>query len=177
MNQDSGDLEALMLRLADGDRSAFDPLYDALWPLVRRFAERMLHGAPEAEDAAQEAVTKVFARAAQFESGRSVKTWVLAMTAYECKTVLKQRRRRREDVAPNAAWTDPSGTPEESFMARELEQAAVDLIGELRPIDVETLHAALSGTRPELTHATFRKRLERALTRFRAAWRSRHGTD
>ena len=126
-------------------------------------------------------MTKVFARAAEFESGRSVKTWVLAMTAYECKTVIQKRRRRREDAGRRCGHPgqhdDPSGTPEEAFMARELERAAVDLIGELRPIDVETLSAALSGKRPDSTHATFRKRLERALTRFRAAWSSRHGTD
>ena len=36
----------LLIRLADGDRSAFDPLFDALWPFVRRLAERSLGGVP-----------------------------------------------------------------------------------------------------------------------------------
>ena len=31
-----------MLRLADGDRAAFDPLFDELWPLLRRFCARTL---------------------------------------------------------------------------------------------------------------------------------------
>lgn len=175
---DTGELEALMLRLADGDRSAFEPLYDALWPLVRRLADRMLRGAPEAEDAAQEAMTKVFARASQFESGRSATTWVLAMTAYECKTLMQKGRRRREDQVPNgAAWIDVGGTPEEIAISRDLERAAREVLGDLRPIDVETLYAAVSGTRPPIAHPTFRKRLERALTRLRSAWSSRHGID
>jgi DNA-directed RNA polymerase specialized sigma24 family protein len=85
-----GDLEALMLRLAAGDRAAFDPLYDALRPLVQRLTTRMMHGAPEAEDAAQEAMTKVFARVSRYEPGRSVTIWVLAIMAYECRTLLQR---------------------------------------------------------------------------------------
>src|SRR5690606_17511304 len=47
-------LQALLSRLADGDRSACDPTFELSWPLVSRFAERALAGAPEAEDAAQD---------------------------------------------------------------------------------------------------------------------------
>jgi RNA polymerase sigma factor (sigma-70 family) len=166
-----------MLRLADGDRSAFDPLYDALWPLVRRLTDRMLRGAPEAEDAAQEAMAKVFACASRFESGRSVTTWVLAMTAYECKTLRQKQRRRREYEPLNASWIDGAVSPEQAAIARDLEQAAREVLGALRPVDIETLQAAMSGTRPPLLQATFRKRLERALARLRATWSSRHGLD
>jgi hypothetical protein len=41
-------LHAAMVRLADGDRSAFEPVYRALWPLLLRFAGRAL-GEDEAE--------------------------------------------------------------------------------------------------------------------------------
>jgi len=166
-----------MSRLADGDRSAFDPLYDSLWPLVRRLAERMLHGAPEAEDAAQEAMLKVFARAAQFEPGRDVKTWVLAVTAYECKTQRQRTRRRREQSAVADVRVDAGVSPEQAAIASDLEAAAREVLGELRPNDLEVLQAIMSGARPELPQTTFRKRLERALRRLRAAWSSRHGLD
>jgi RNA polymerase sigma factor (sigma-70 family) len=167
-----------MLRLAAGDRSAFDPLYDALCPLVQRLSMRMMRGAPEAEDAAQEAMTKVFARASQFEPGRSVTTWVLAITAYECRSLLQSQRRRREDDSPVAARLDEtSGSPEAEVIAHDLEAAAREVLGTLRPSDIETLEASARGERPDLPQATFRKRLERALARFRAAWSARHGSD
>lgn len=172
-----GDLEALMLRLAAGDRAAFDPLYDALWPLVQRLTTRMLRGAPEADDAAQEAMTKVFARASHYEPGRSVRTWVLAITAYECRTLLQRRRRRREVDTPVDARADDATTPEASVLARDLEAAAREVLGTLRAADIETLEASARGERPDLPQATFRKRLERALGRFRAAWSARHGSD
>ena len=44
------DIQALMRRLADGDREAFDPLYEALQPLVSRFTDRMLLGGGVLQD-------------------------------------------------------------------------------------------------------------------------------
>jgi len=167
-----------MARLADGDRSAFDPLYEALWPIVRRLADRMLLAAPEAEDAAQEAMTKLFARASEFERGRNVNAWVLAITAYECKTLRQKRSRRREhDAAPVERGDNDACSPETAAIARDLEAAALEVLGTLRPADIETIHALMHGARPDLPQATFRKRAERALARLRSAWSSRHGID
>jgi RNA polymerase sigma factor (sigma-70 family) len=174
----TSDLEALVARLADGDRTAFDPLYEALWPLVRRLADRMLLGAPEAEDAAQEAMTKLFTQVSQFESGRSVTTWVLAITAYECKTLRQKQRRRREGGSAMIEASDGSmPSPEAAAIARDLEAAALEVVGTLAPLDAETIRAVMFGARPEIPHATFRKRVERALHRLRTAWRSRHDID
>ena len=54
--------------------------------------------------------------------------------------------------------------------------AAESVLGTLRPLDVETITSIATGARPA-QGATFRKRLERALSRFRLAWRARHGSD
>jgi RNA polymerase sigma-70 factor (ECF subfamily) len=178
MRQRTSNLEALVARLADGDRAAFDPLYEALWPLVRRLADRMLLGSPEAEDAAQEAMTKLFAQVSQFEPGRNVTTWVLAITAYECKTLRqKQRRRREHDGTAIEPRDDRIPSPEAAAIAEDLEAAALEVLGTLAPVDRETIQALMSGARPDLPQATFRKRLERALKRLRTAWSSRHDTD
>jgi RNA polymerase sigma factor (sigma-70 family) len=174
-DDDTQDLEALMRRLADGDRGAFDPLYEALCPLVRGLCARMLRGAPDAEDAAQEAMVKVFARADRFEPGRDVRAWVLGVTAYECKTLLQKQRRRRESAHEARRHEDPRPSPETLAIARDLEAAALEVLGSLRPVDVETLRAVIRGARPALAEATFRKRVERAFGRLRAAWSSRHG--
>ena len=58
---DRSNIDSLMMRLADGDRSAFDPLFAAVWPIVRDFANNALGGATDAEDAAQEALLSVIA--------------------------------------------------------------------------------------------------------------------
>lgn len=170
-------LQALMIRLADGDRAAFDPLFVLLWPLIHRFARQALNQAPEAEDAAQNGLLKVFSRAAEFDRERSALAWVLGIVAYECRTFRKQQARRREAGEASPSRRDESANPELATIDRELELAALQVLGTLRPIDMETLRAVMSGERPAMPAATFRKRVERAMSRLRAGWRSRHGEE
>ena len=105
-------LQRGMSALADGDRSAFDAVFSALWPVLRRFAERALRDPAAAEDAAIDG---------------------------------------------------------------DLQAAAAAVFGALRPADSETLLAAARGQREK--SSLFRKRLERALLRFRKEWRARHGEE
>ena len=167
------DLQGLMERLADGDRSAFHPVFESLWPLLRRFAARHL-GPGEADDAAQEALLRVFRRAAEFDPTRSALAWALGIAAFEIRTARRKRQRRREDAVPAGAFKsarDPAPTPEETAMQADMETMMRDALGTLRPEDAETLRLYSRGERAHVAAATFRKRVERALTRLRAAWR------
>lgn len=169
-----------MLQLADGERAAFDPIYDALWPLVHRFTTRALGDGPDAEDAAQVALMKVFSQASRFDEARDVVAWSLGIAAYECKTVRqKQRRRREAPVSTEHAEqsTSPERNPEDAAISRQLESAALDILGSLSASDVETLHMLVDDghVRSAVAPATFRKRVSRALARLRVAWSSRHG--
>jgi RNA polymerase sigma-70 factor (ECF subfamily) len=70
---------------------------------------------------------------------------------------------------------DAAGSPEERAITVELEAVAVATLGQLRPEDRETLRIAIFGEgQRDAPPATFRKRVERALGRLRAAWRD-HG--
>jgi RNA polymerase sigma-70 factor (ECF subfamily) len=172
-----------MERLADGDRSAFEPVFAALWPQLRAFAARVL-GPHDGDDAAQAALLKLFARASEFDPSRDALAWALGIAAFECRTFLKKRARRREDPAAEEpfCWHAAAiaqrwgGSPEEALIDRDLCAAAGEVLGLLRPIDRETILSLETGQRA-VAGATFRKRLERALGRFRAVWRTRHGDD
>jgi len=170
------DLQDLMTRLSEGDRSAFRPAFEALWPLLRRFTLRHLPPA-EAEDAAQEALLKLFSQASRFDPSRSALAWALGIAGFEIRTARRRRLRRREtpaEEAPSAARRDSAPDPEETLLARDLEEALREALGTLRPVDAETLRLYSSGLRPAVSAATFRKRVERALSRLRAAWRTPH---
>lgn len=163
-----------MARLADGDRTAFDPVYEAVWPLFRGLAARMLDDPADADDAAQQALINVFSRASEFDSGRDALPWLLGIAAWECRTVRNKRARRREGpldgIAPTVAAT------EAALVERDLLKALDALVLTLRPDDVATLRVALGrAERPDLPPATWRKRLERSLARLREQWRDRHG--
>jgi len=159
-----------MERLADGDRSAFHPVFTLLRPLLSRFAARHLR--PEdAEDAAQEVLVKIFARASEFDPERSALAWALGIAAYEIRTIRKRRRRRREappDERTLEGRRDRGPTPEEAALTADSERALREALGALRPEDAETLRLYARGARPSIAAATFRKRVERALARLRA---------
>lgn len=169
------ELRRLMERLAGGDRGAFGPVFALLWPQLRAFAVRC--AGPDGEDAAQAALLKVFARASDYDPARDPLPWALGLAAWECRTLRRKRERRREEPAaaqPELVAAAPS--PEEAAIERDLREAAEEVLGTLRPLDIDTIVAIGSGRR-SVEGATFRKRVERALSRFRLAWRARHGAD
>ena len=170
------DVNALMARLADGDRAAFTPLFQQLWPSVLRFCTSILKHEADAADAAQQAMEKIFVRASDYDQGRSAMPWALAIASWECRTIVRKRVRRRE--VPDSASADLVGgaDAEEDLANRELTMAATDALGELSDSDRETLLAAFWEQIPS-AGATLRKRRERALTRLRAAWKRLYGLE
>jgi RNA polymerase sigma-70 factor (ECF subfamily) len=165
-----------MKRLAQGDRTAIEPSFTALWPVLRTFSARALGNDADAEDAAQRAVTKLFTQVADFDPTRDAVAWALTIASYECRTIRRQRQRRRE-VADDALLplADSGGTPEGTAVERDLEAAVREIVKELRPEDAEAIFASVTEARPR-NDATFRKRLERALGRLRLAWKAKHET-
>jgi DNA-directed RNA polymerase specialized sigma24 family protein len=171
------ELGALMAALADGRRAAFAPLYAALWPLLRDFCRRALAHEADGDDAAQQALLKLFGRAVEYDDSRDAVAWAIGIASWECRTLRRRVHRRREDGLPPDTQVGPDAEAE--LVRRDLIQAAGELFGALRAEDVATITAAIDGDpdgRAGVAPATFRKRLERALARLRAAWRSKHGT-
>lgn len=163
-----------MARAADGDRASVDPLFHALWPLVADYARRLV-GHALAEDCAQDALVKLFGQLDRYDRSRDALTWALTITTWQCRTARRRIARTAcRDDAP-IATIDGAALAEE----RELVRAALDTLATLAPRDVEVIVASITdddALRAALEPATFRKRLERALGRFRLSWRSRHET-
>lgn len=172
------EVHELLSRLADGDRSAFDPLFTRLWPLVRSYASLLL-APPDAEDAAQEALISILGRASEFDRDRDALAWVFGIVYWQCRT-LRRRAVRSREVALDPA-TAERADPEPGHEARQLERealaAAGAVLGQLGEQDRLTLLAAAGlAPRPRIAAATFRKRLQRARRRLRAILGIHHGT-
>jgi RNA polymerase sigma-70 factor (ECF subfamily) len=174
---DSGGRAALqseLTALARGERAAFDSLFRRTWPLVRAFAARTLP-AHEADDAAQEAMLRIFSRASEFDPGRDALAWLLGVTAWQVRTHRTRARRRRESALEGAPERiDAAASPEQDAIAGDLSAALDSALRELPRSDAETLLAYARGERPDLPGPTFRKRVERALARLRRRWRYDH---
>jgi RNA polymerase sigma-70 factor, ECF subfamily len=175
-------LDALMARLADGDRSAFRPVFERLWPPIQRLCGSLLHQEADAADAAQEAMQKILARApADYDRTRPALPWALAIAGWECRTLLRKRLRRRESAGLESAGLESAGPsggdPEREFVQRDLARAALEALGELSESDREALLASFWEEAASVSGATLRKRRERALERLRSAFRRLYGLD
>jgi RNA polymerase sigma-70 factor (ECF subfamily) len=174
--QEDGELDALMARLADGDRQAFTPVFRRLWGPVLRLCTSILKNNADAADAAQQAMTKILERASGYDSTRAAMPWALAIASWECRTTLRRRSRRRESFETKDA--EPAGEAfEEVFARRELAEAAAHALGELSDVDRETLVATFWEEAATEGGATLRKRRQRALVKLRRAWRRLYGLD
>jgi RNA polymerase sigma-70 factor, ECF subfamily len=167
------ELDALMGRLANGDRSAFEPLYRALRPRALRLARARL-GEDAAPDVAQTALLKVFARASEFVPGRPCLPWFYAIVANEIRGA---RRGLRATSEPRESdWVD-SEDGETQLAARELERALELAIDHLDETSANAVAAMLGRVpRPVVSPETFRKRLSRAYGRLRLLLGDRDGS-
>jgi DNA-directed RNA polymerase specialized sigma24 family protein len=165
------ELDALMARLSDGDRTAFDPLYRELRPRALRAARRSL--APDvADDVAQCALERVFFRASEFDASRACLPWFYGIVANEIRGTQRKRAHAALVIEPES---DVPGA-DEVLAARELEIALDRAIAVLDGPSAEAIAALLGrAPLPALAAPTFRKRLSRAYARLRTILGGSHG--
>jgi RNA polymerase sigma factor (sigma-70 family) len=164
-----------MVRFSDGDREAFRAVFDGLWPPLLSLARGMGLPLPDAEDAAQKALLRVFAQIADLDPQRDGVAWAMTLAAYEVLTLRKQRSRRREDAGEVLEGArDERVGPEELTQRAELQRHLRDAIGALQDKDQQALAEVLADGEP-CSGETARKRRYRALERLRAWWWRTHG--
>lgn len=157
-------LDALMARLAQGDRRAFEPLFRALHPRALRLARARLDAA-SADDVAQAALLKVFARAHEFTPGRPLLPWFYALVANE---VRGSRRASRTHEPLDTELLAGGYRPDLALLSRELEQALERALESLDQPSAQAIAALLGREPPAAVSApTFRKRVSRAYARLR----------
>ncbi len=187
---DRATLDGLLRRLAEGERDAFAPAFQLLWPKLVGFARTQLSDPDDAEDVAQRAAMKLFAQVDDYDPQRSGLAWALTIVAWECRSWRRQQQRGRQFVGKleqqlqAGSGAAPSGpdqvpnTPEDIMSFAELLRGAEAVMGELSALDRSTLRAALEEDqthKDDVGGATFRKRYQRALGRFRDSWRKIYG--
>lgn len=174
-------LQELVTRLADGDRSAIEPTFALLWPIVKHYALRALPVPADAEDVAQQSILKVFEQVADYDRARDAVAWALTIASFEVRTIRRKALRRREIASELADVADAGGDPEQALLERDLESAAREALASLNDEDAAIILAAMADERRARAgqgkSATLRKRLERALARLRVVWRAKHDAE
>jgi RNA polymerase sigma factor (sigma-70 family) len=166
-----------MVRLSDGDRSAFPILLDELWPVILAFAQRGLRHEQDAEDVAQEVFVRICARISDFDRERDGLSWAFGIASYEIMTHRRRQHRRRETFGDSQLRqrADSTASQEETVIRQDLAAALAQAIGHLSDEDRLTLGFAAVPGGIDVEDATRRKRRQRALGRLRAVWRKFYG--
>ena len=121
--------EALMARVARGDRRAYRRLAQRHLPAMLGLARRILGNAADAEDVAQEAMLRVWTHAPRWQPLAAFRTWLTRVVVNLCL----DRKRRAAWVALEAAGEIEDPTPDagERAEADERERWLAAAIAEL----------------------------------------------
>lgn len=165
--------EALVQRVAAGDRAAFGRLVGRHEAALQRFALRACGGPREAEDALQDGLLALWRGAAGFRGEASARTWLFQLVVNACHR--RHRRRsgepsRTEPVEAAAAIPGEDPAPDERASARQvgaaLDAALAALPKEAREVlllrDVEGLSGEETARALDIGLAAMKSRLHRA---------------
>jgi RNA polymerase sigma factor (sigma-70 family) len=166
-----------LVRLSDGDRSAFQTLIDQLWPVILAFAERGVGHEQDAEDVAQEVFVRICSRISDFDRERDGLSWAFGIAAYEIMTHRRRRQRRREESDPSGLHrhADTTTSQEDAVVKDELTAALAVVVGTLSEDDRAALGLLDEPRANPGSAVAIRKRRQRALDRLRTAWRRIYG--
>lgn len=104
------DLARLQAALAAGDRRAFERVVRQHYDRVYRIAWRMLGGAADAEDVAQEAFVRLWQGAHRLREAGSLRAWLAKVASNLAVDRLRRRRPEVSGEVPEVA--DPAEGPE-----------------------------------------------------------------
>jgi RNA polymerase sigma-70 factor (ECF subfamily) len=106
--------EALIAKIASGNRLAMQALFVRHHTRVYRFILRLVGDAATADDVTSEVFLAVWQEARRFEARSAASTWLLAIARFKALAELRRRREPASDVEDTAA-SDPAADPEAAF--------------------------------------------------------------
>ena len=111
--------EALIGRIASGDKVAMQVLFARHHVRVYRFVLRLVRDQTKAEDLISEVFLDVWRQAGKFEARSAVSTWLLAIARYKALSALRRRPDEELDDEAAAAIEDPGDDPETALEKKD----------------------------------------------------------
>ncbi len=125
------DVGALLCRVADGDRLAFEILLTTFQARFLAVAEAITRNSASAEDAVQETFIRILRFAADADSRRDTRAWLFKICV-NCARDVRARSLSRQSASLNeATCVADRATPLAYLLARERQAALSDAIAEL----------------------------------------------
>jgi RNA polymerase sigma-70 factor, ECF subfamily len=110
--------EALIERIAAGDKLAMQVLFARHQVRVYRFVLRLVRDQSVAEELVGEVFLDVWRQAGRFEARSTASTWLLAIARYKALSALRRRTDQELDDEKAATLEDPGDSPEVSVLKK-----------------------------------------------------------
>jgi RNA polymerase sigma-70 factor, ECF subfamily len=125
--------EALVGRIADGERLAMQTLFARHHVRVYRFALRLTGNPATAEDVVSEVFFDVWRQAGRFEGRSSVSTWLLGMTRFKALSAMRLRTDAPLDEEHAETIADEGDDPEQAAQKKDKAEALRRCLERLSP--------------------------------------------
>ncbi len=113
----------IMLRLKNGDRAAFDELYNRFSKKIYNYVMRYTGNTHTAEDITQEVFVKMYRAAKQYEPTARFSTWIFTITTNLCINEYNRRKGiQLEDDIEQYNSKDAQNTTEDHVILNDMEQ-------------------------------------------------------
>jgi len=120
----------LLTRIADKDRAAFEALYRNYYRRLWRFLEPLTRRPQLIDEILDDTMLVVWMKAATFNGGSRVSTWIFAIAYNKALKALKREGRWHQGVLP-PSFLEFADTPESELIERESQRTVRRLVGEL----------------------------------------------
>jgi RNA polymerase sigma-70 factor (ECF subfamily) len=125
--------EALIGRIAVGDKLAMQVLYARHHVRVYRFVLRLVGDPTKAEDLISEVFLDVWRQANRFEGKSQVTTWLLAIARFKALSAMRRRSDEELDDEQAAAVEDEGDDPEVAVQKKEKSEILRKCLSALSP--------------------------------------------
>ncbi len=136
--QDMAD-EALLARVAQGDRQAIALLFERHQLKVYRFVLRLVADKASAEDIVSEVFIELWRHAARFEGRARLSTWMLAIARNKAVSAMRRRIDQPLDEAMAETIADRASTAQETLEAAERNAVLRRCLAQLSPAHREII--------------------------------------
>lgn len=123
--------EALIAKIASGNRLAMQVLFARHHARIYRFALRLIGSESVAEDITSEVFLGVWRQAHRFEARSAVTTWLLAIARYKALAELRRRPEASDEGTVDAS--DPADDPEATFAVKHRGEILRNCLTRLSP--------------------------------------------
>lgn len=131
----------LVARVATGDKQAFETLFASFGERVFRYAHRLIHDVPKAEEVTNDVMIEVWKNAAKFEGRSKVSTWILGITRHLALNAVRGKKLDTVDIdlAPEIVDSSQSAEVgaidgEQTDLKAKLRRALAQLSGDHRDV-------------------------------------------